>query len=109
MIRFAQDDNFIGERPALLRGCPAGRARCARGDHFVVGMSLCLLRPLVGMEWSGSAGGMSGIRPTLHDGAVKDGAPGPWSLSERFEGDGLALLDAHLSDDEAVAKMGPQG
>jgi DNA mismatch repair protein MutS len=49
------------------------------------------------------SGGLNGINPTLRDGTAKDGAPGRLGLSEES---GRALHDAHLSDDEAVAKMG---
>jgi hypothetical protein len=35
---------------SCLRLCPAERARCARGDHFVMGIPLRLVLPMVASE-----------------------------------------------------------
>jgi len=45
-----------------------------------------------GAALGGSSGGAEGVRPTLHDGAVKDGAPGLRAAGERkAEGPGLLM------------------
>ncbi len=99
-------NDVAGNRGAsVLRDRPQRRmCRCLRGAR---GMWRCLC--LRGARCSGSGGRdrFRGLRPTHRDDAAMDGAHGLCGLRTEC---GRALRDAHLSDDEAVAKMGhPRG